>query len=59
MLGGWCCGAIIILAIREVGSIVKYDVRVTFASGRFLELITFMGTRILFFRKWWYRIYRN
>ena len=33
MLGGWCCGAIIILSIREVGSIVKYDVRVTFASG--------------------------
>ena len=37
MSSGWRCGAVATTSVRESGSIVKYDVRGTFASGRFLE----------------------
>ena len=36
MSGGWRLGAVATTSVRESGSIVKYDVRGTFASGRFL-----------------------
>ena len=40
-------------SVRESRSIVKYDVRGTFASGRFLEFATLTGARTPLFRKWW------
>ena len=33
MLDDWCCGVVIITSVRELGSIIKYDVRGIFASG--------------------------
>ena len=33
MSGGWRCGAVATTSVRESGTIVKYDVRGTFASG--------------------------
>ena len=51
MSGGWHCGAVATTSVRELGSIVKYDVRGTFASGGFLEFATLTGARTPFFRK--------
>ena len=44
MSGGWRCGAVATASVRESGSIVKHDVRGTFASGRFLEFATLTGS---------------